>query len=175
MTRLVDNLLTYSRIADVTEAYQFEALEINDIVDEIQNEFRHPLLGGGFVVEVDIPPTLPHVRADRTAVVLMLSNLVDNAIRYSRVQHCLSIRARQRGGFVAIEISDRGIGIPEDEIPRVMRRFVRGRSAGNRGSGLGLPLASRIAIDHRGELTIASTVDVGTTVTVTLPVAQRRV
>jgi signal transduction histidine kinase len=171
LTRLVDNMLAYARITDVTKAYEFASVELSAIVDEVQSEFRHQLNGGLFQVDVDIPQTLPPVRADRTAVVLMLNNLVDNAIRYSGTEHFLAIRARQAGSLIAVEIVDHGVGIPEEEIPHVVRRFVRGRQAGSSGSGLGMAIASRIATDHHGHLSVASTVNEGTTVTVTLPVA----
>ena len=107
-----------------------------------------------------------------TAVELMLNNLIDNAIRYSDVRRSIAIRAHHDGAMVAIEIGDRGVGISEDEIPHVVRRFVRGRRSGSGGSGLGLAIANRIAADHGGKLTIRSAVDVGTTVTVMLPVAE---
>jgi signal transduction histidine kinase len=172
LTRLIDNLLAYARIADVTEAYSFEAVDVSGLVDEIQQEFCSQLASGHFAVAVDIPYTIPPIWADHTAVELMLNNLIDNAIRYSDVRRSIAIRAHHDGAMVAIEIGDRGVGISEDEIPHVVRRFVRGRRSGSGGSGLGLAIANRIAADHGGKLTIRSAVDVGTTVTVMLPVAE---
>ncbi|HVZ21829.1 MAG TPA: HAMP domain-containing sensor histidine kinase [Vicinamibacterales bacterium] len=172
LTRLVNNMLAYARIADITDAYEFRPVEVSAIVDEVLNEFRHQLSGGAFDVEIDMPASLPPVRADRTAVVLMLNNLVDNAIRYSDAAHVLGIRGSESGRCVAIAVRDRGVGIPAEDIPRVMRRFVRGRGAASSGSGLGLSIARRIATDHGGTLSVASTVGVGTTVTVTLPIAE---
>ena len=173
LMRLVNNMLAYARITDITEAYQFGPVEVGTIVDEVQSEFRNQLCEGHFEVDVDIPSTLPPVRADRTAVVLLLNNLVDNAIRYSDVRHFLGIRAREIGGCVAIDVIDRGAGIPDEEIPRVMRRFVRGRRAISSGSGLGLAIANRIATDHGGQLSVTSVVDAGTTVTVALPIMEK--
>ena len=118
-----------------------------------------------------VAPTLPQVQGDRTGLALMLDNLVDNAIRHSRGEHSIAIRARDEGRVVVLEVSDRGGGIPPDEVRHVTRKFYRGRLAGHGGTGLGLAIASRIVDDHRGTLTIDSESGVGTTMRVAIPVA----
>jgi signal transduction histidine kinase len=170
--RLFDNLLAYSRIADVTEAYHFEPLELAPVVDEALRGFAAQLTGNRFDVDVEVPPDLRPVRADRTAIGLLLDNLIDNAIRYSDRRHQVAIRAVQVNGTVQMAISDAGIGIAADEIDHVVRKFYRGRRARSGGSGLGLAIAQRIVRDHGGTLLIDSTVGVGTTVTLTLPTAE---
>jgi signal transduction histidine kinase len=171
LTRLVDNLLALSRITDVVDAYSFEPVAIDAVVDGVLQEFRQQLSAADFQTEVEIDPDLPPARADRTAIGLLLDNLVDNAIRYSPVRHWLRIAARKDGHeTVVLEVSDAGRGIPPDEIDLVTRKFVRGRHAPSGGSGLGLAIVKRIASDHGGQLTIRSDVNVGTTVTVRIPV-----
>jgi signal transduction histidine kinase len=171
LTRLVDNLLAYARITDVTDAYSFEALDVEPLVDDALRAFTAQLRAGEFVVTVQIPPDLPRVRADKVSIGLLLDNLVDNAIRYSRQNRSLQIRAYADAAGVLVEVTDTGAGIPPDEIEHVVRRFVRGRHAGSNGTGLGLAIANRIVRDHRGRLAIRSVVDIGTTVAVTLPYA----
>jgi signal transduction histidine kinase len=172
LTRLFDNLLAYSRITDVTEAYHFEPLELGPLVDEALRGFSSQLSGKGFRVEADVPVDLPPVRADRTAMGLLLDNVIDNAIRYSDGTRWLGIRSWQADGAVRLAVSDAGIGIAPDEIDHVVRKFVRGRRAGSGGSGLGLAIAHRIVHDHGGRLVIESALGAGTTVSLTLPVAQ---
>jgi signal transduction histidine kinase len=172
LARLFDNLLAYSRITDVTEAYHFESLEVNGLIDEALRGFSAQLASNDFQVDVEIPGDIAAVRADRTAMGLLLDNLIDNAVRYSDTSHCLSIHAAQSNGVVKVAISDRGMGIPADELRHVVRKFFRGRRAGSGGSGLGLAIASRIVEDHGGRLDIDSAVGVGTTVHLTLPVAR---
>jgi signal transduction histidine kinase len=172
LTRLIDNLLAYSRITDVTEAYHFEPLDVSRLLEEALRGFAPQLSSSGFEVDVDVPPDVPLVRADRTAMGLLFDNVIDNAVRYSGPEHWLGIRATRTNGIVRVAISDKGIGIPSDEIDHVVRKFYRGRQAGSGGSGLGLAIANRIVSDHGGHFSIDSVVGTGTTVSLTLQVAE---
>lgn len=170
LARLLDNLLAYSRITDVTEAYSFEPLVLRSIVDDVLKQFGWQLKSAGFTIEIDIPPELPRVRGDRLALGLLLDNLVDNAIRYSKDARWIRIGAVQASDVVTLEVADRGVGIPADEIAQVTHKFFRGHGATSGGSGLGLAIAQRIAADHHGSLAVESVVDAGTTVRLVLPV-----
>jgi signal transduction histidine kinase len=101
-------------------------------------------------------------------MVLLLDNLIDNAIRYSVAKRRLEISARAEDSHVALEVRDYGQGIPQDELQSVTRKFFRGRNAGSAGTGLGLAIVRNIVLDHGGKLTIRSAVGSGTTVSVTL-------
>jgi two-component system phosphate regulon sensor histidine kinase PhoR len=171
LTRLVNNLLAYSRVTDVTEVYSFEAHDPGALIKEATQGFRRQLADSGFSLDVSVPPDIPAVKADRTAIVLALDNLIDNAIRYSGDATSVAIQASASNGEVRFEIIDRGVGIPEDELPAVRRRFVRGRTAPGDGNGLGLAIVSRIAEDHNGALHIRSQVGSGTTVSLCIPSA----
>ncbi|MGE3578649.1 MAG: sensor histidine kinase [Vicinamibacterales bacterium] len=175
LTRLIDNLLAYARVTDVTDLYQFEALDLGSVIDEVLDDFAHQVSSAGVDVHRDIPRTLPPVWADRTSIRLMMSNLVDNAIRYAGGTRRLVLRARADARAVTVRVEDEGIGIPESDLPHVTRRFFRGHAAGPGGSGLGLAIVERIVADHRGTLSITSVVGAGTQVAVTLPLAGIRV
>ncbi len=172
LTRLVDNLLAYARVTDVTDVYSFEPIAPAELIDDVLQNFRHPLSEREFKVEVDIPVDLPLVRADRTAMMLALDNLIDNAIRYSpEHSRFIHVAARRDGPNVVIEIQDRGVGIAADELSVVRRKFARGRMAKADGSGLGLAIVSRIVGDHKGSLVLESELGKGTTAKVYLPIA----
>jgi signal transduction histidine kinase len=173
LTRLVDNLLAYSRVTDVADVYTFERVSVKQIVQRSLQEFGPNLRHAQFEVVVDVPDDLPPVHADPNAIGLLLNNLIDNAIRYSATQRFLSITAREARAGVTIEVADRGIGIAADELDRVTRKFFRGRTSVAGGSGLGLAIVDRIVSDHRGTLSIRSTEGQGTTVSVTIPAADR--
>ena len=171
LARLVDNLLAYSRGTDVTEIYSFEPVALDQLVEKALGSFGPRLVGDKFDVNVEIPDDLPDIRADSTALGLVLINLIDNAIRYSGERKWLRITAGRQGENVSIAIADHGDGIPADEMRHVQRKFYRGRRARSDGSGLGLALAERVIRDHHGSLTIQSSVDQGTTVVILLPFA----
>jgi signal transduction histidine kinase len=171
LARLIDNLLAYSKVTDVAAVYSFEPVALGDVVARTLQEFASNLKEGAFEVRVDIPDDVPAVRADPTAVALLLSNVVDNAIRHAKGERRLRIAARRDNGSVTLQVSDRGVGIPRDELARVTRKFFRGRGADFGGSGLGLAIVERIVADHAGSLRIDSEVGRGTTVAVTLPAA----
>jgi signal transduction histidine kinase len=103
----------------------------------------------------------------------MLDNLVDNAIRYSKENHSLRIVAALADHMVTIRVSDKGVGIPTEEIGDVTRKFFRGRQSGTGGSGLGLAIVERIVTDHGGKLSIESHVGEGTTIALSLPASQQ--
>ncbi|HEV3057335.1 MAG TPA: HAMP domain-containing sensor histidine kinase [Vicinamibacterales bacterium] len=171
LTRLIDNLLAYSRVTDVTEMYSFEATPPEVVVHDVLREFGSQLKHDGFDVRVDVPHDLPLVSVDHTAIGLLLGNVIDNAVRHGGHGRYLGITARREANAIAIEISDHGAGIPEHELPQVTRRFFRGRQARPGGSGLGLAIAQRIVTDHGGSLAVRSAIGRGTTVVVALPMA----
>ena len=172
LTRLVDNLLAFTRVTDTPAVRPpLEPVALADVVAESLDRFAVQLTAGAFRVEVAVPPALPLVQGDRTGLALMLDNLVDNAIRHSRGEHWIAFTARAEGRGVALEVSDRGGGIPPDEIRHVTRKFYRGRLAGHGGTGLGLAIAARIVDDHHGTLTIDSEPGVGTTMRIVIPAA----
>ncbi len=172
LARLVENLLAYSRITDVTEAYTFERVSLAELVDDALREFTIPLARDAFALQVDIPPDLPPARGDRLALSLALSNVIDNAIRYSRGVHAITISARSDGGTVQLSVADRGIGIAPDALPHVTRKFYRVTGSPVPGNGLGLAIVDRVVTDHGGQLQIASAPGTGTTVTLHLPAAR---
>ncbi len=172
LTRLVDNLLAYSRVTDVADVYSFEPVSLAEAVQRSLQEFTVALTRDGFAVHVDVSDELPNVYADANALGLLLNNLIDNAIRYSKEIRELTIAASANDGAVTLEVSDRGVGIPADQLENVTRKFFRGRGAVSGGSGLGLAIVDRIVSDHDGTLAIRSQEGQGTTVSVTMPAAQ---
>jgi signal transduction histidine kinase len=168
LTRLVENILAYSKIVDKGEAYTFEPVALADVVDDALRAFATKLRSEAFEVKLHIPVDLPSLSADRNALMLVFDNLIDNAIRYSATDRELSISAWHTEKGIHISVADRGIGISETEIQGVVRRFVRGRNARSGGSGLGLAIVSKIVHDHGGEFSIHSQPGSGTTVDIIL-------
>ena len=171
LSRLVENLLAYSRLTDVADVYKFEPLDVAELFADVTEDFEVQLDEAGFELTTHIAPGTPRITAARHALRLLFDNLVDNSIRYSTDTRQLSLSAAGRGDRVVIEVTDAGVGIPPEETATVIGRFVRGRNARPGGTGLGLAIAHRIATDHGGTLEIESVLNVGTTIRVTLPAA----
>ncbi|MFN7917355.1 MAG: HAMP domain-containing sensor histidine kinase [Vicinamibacterales bacterium] len=171
LNRLVENLLAYSRIADVADVYTFHPLDIRTLLEDVRSEFETQIDEGGFMVTVEAPADLPSVHGDRTALMLLFNNLMDNAIRYSSHERAVRLTGHAGNGLVIVAVVDRGDGIEPDELGTITKRFVRGRRAQSGGHGLGLAIAARIAEDHGGGLSLTSTIGEGTTVSVTLRAA----
>lgn len=172
LTRLVDNLLAYARVTDVTEVYSFELQAPAELIEDVLQEFNHQLVAGRFEVHMEVPADLPQVRADRTAIRLALDNLIDNAIRYSNTRRWIRVAAWADQSRVYIEVRDRGVGIPPDELAMVHRKFVRGRLTRQGGSGLGLAIVNRIVADHGGRFVLNSEVGAGATARLDLPAVE---
>jgi two-component system phosphate regulon sensor histidine kinase PhoR len=172
LTHLVDNLLAYARITDVANVYTFEPVVPARLVSDAIQGFQQPLSKGEFTVDISVPDGLPLVRADRGAMRLVLDNLLDNAIRYSKDVRAIRVVAYERGETVVLEVQDRGVGMTDEELPVVRQKFVRGRFTQPGGTGLGLGIVSRIVADHDGIFTLESTYGMGTTARVVLPVYQ---
>jgi signal transduction histidine kinase len=172
LARLVDNLLTFSRVTDATVAkHHFEPVALANVVSDTLQRFALQIGERKFTVRVDVPDSLPLIAGDPSAIELMLDNLIDNAIRHSRNAQQLEIRATARYQHIVLEVADLGGGIAEEELAHVTRKFYRGRHAGQGGTGLGLAIAQRIITEHGGTLAIRSEPGRGTTVVVTLPVS----
>ena len=170
MLRIIEDLMSLSRIEADRFVAPEERVEVADIVSAAVANV------GGNRVDVSLPENLPAIRGDRAQLVQVLDNLITNACRYgcdgpdARVE----VSARLDGGWVTLAVTDHGPGIPREHLPRVTERFYRvdaARSRESGGTGLGLAIVKHIVERHRGSLDIKSTVGVGTSVSVRLPVA----
>jgi signal transduction histidine kinase len=102
----------------------------------------------------------------------MVANLIDNAANYTPPRGIVTVSAQENDKLVVIRVEDTGIGISREDIPRIFTRFYRcDRSRSRPGVGLGLSLVQAIVRAHRGEISVSSAPNVGTTFTVTLPSA----
>ncbi|HXI19531.1 MAG TPA: HAMP domain-containing sensor histidine kinase, partial [Gemmatimonadales bacterium] len=172
LSRLIDNVLDFSRIESGRQRYRLEPASIEPVVHEVLESFRHPLQQQGFKLEVRVAADLPEVPMDAEAIKQALSNLLDNAMKYSADRRCIRVEVRPEGAGVAVEVADEGVGIPVSERERIFEKFYRiGRSEtqGRRGSGVGLALVKHIVEAHRGRVTVDGAPGVGSRFTLHLP------
>ncbi len=117
------------------------------------------------------PAMVSSVFGDKNRLKQVFINIIDNALKYSDPGDTVQINVREDEDFINIVVSDTGLGIAQDDLSKVKEKFYKANST-RRGSGIGLAVANEIVLMHDGEITIASTIDVGTTVTVRLPLMQ---
>jgi signal transduction histidine kinase len=176
LTRLIDNVLDFSRIESGRRTYERVPTAVEPLVREAVEAFSHPLAQHGFKVDVQVAPDLPEVPLDADAVGQALANLIDNAIKYSAERPSLTVEARIVQGQLALTVADEGIGIPREEQGRIFDKFYRvGRSdtQSRRGSGVGLALVRHVAEAHGGRVTVESRPGQGSRFTLWVPLAPR--
>jgi len=169
---LTDNILSLAKIEAGRAALAFETTDIPallaGVVTSIQERVRHE----GFDIGLDIEDTLPLLSVDRTAFSQAITNLIDNAIKYSGESRKVSVRAAVEGKAAAIAVRDFGIGIRKEDRQRLFERFYRGGDELTRtvkGSGLGLALVKEIVEAHRGTIDVESEPGKGSVFTIRLP------
>ncbi|HXH82002.1 MAG TPA: HAMP domain-containing sensor histidine kinase [Candidatus Tectomicrobia bacterium] len=174
LSRLIDNVLDFSRIEGGRQRYDVAPAAIEPLVRDAVEAFAYPLEQQGFTVKVDVEPDLPDVPLDADAVGQALANLIDNAIKYSAERKAIAVFAARDGDWLRLEVADEGIGIPPSEHRRIFEKFYRvGRSEtqGRRGSGVGLALVRHVAEAHGGSVTVESAPGAGSRFTIRLPLA----
>lgn len=185
MSRLVNDLLSLSRIETNEHSAPTRKIELGPIVEGVKATLDLEARRKDMRVTLDIAPGLPPVFGESDELTQVLQNLMDNAIKYGRSGTIVEVSAKRaekvpasypgkRDSAVAVSVSDRGEGIDAGHIPRLTERFYRVDTARSRelgGTGLGLAIVKHIVGRHRGTLTIESKRGEGTTVTVYLPQA----
>jgi signal transduction histidine kinase len=172
LNKMIDNILDFSKIEAGRKTYNFAAGDMSEVIENVLLSYRYQIVNAGFDVQTNIQPDLPAVLIDRDAMSQAISNLLDNAIKYSREVKQLSITTARRGSDLSIEVADKGIGIPRAEQAKVFEKFYR---VGNglvhdvKGSGLGLSLVKHIVEAHQGTISVESDVGNGTRFTILLP------
>ena len=153
MRGLINNLLDAARIKTGTLPVSPEPSDVTALVEEAGNMFQRT--GASNALELDLAPDLPLVLADRRRIVQVLHNLLSNAARHSSAPSPIGVSAHRQGLHVAVSVSDRGRGIPAEELPRLFRTYSRidGDGGGDSaGAGLGLAICKGIIEAHGGRI-----------------------
>ena len=171
MTRLLDDLLDVLRAEAGTFSVDLGVVDPKDVVGQAFEDASVLLEDNEDVAAyVDVSDDLPAVTADRERLLQAMANLMTNAIRHTDRGE-VRLGATRDGDHVVFSVCDTGSGIPEDHLDHLFDRYWQG-SSGNRGrAGLGLAIVKAIVDAHRGEISVESKVDEGTTFRLTIPVA----
>jgi signal transduction histidine kinase len=143
-----------------------------DVVQAAVRTIQYPLTQQGFVLDLNVCKGIPPIAVDRDALQQAILNLLTNAMKYSGEHREIGLHLCAENGSAMIRVSDRGIGIPEEEQSRIFDKFYRVPIPENReipGTGLGLSLVAHIAEGHGGKIHVKSRLGEGSTFSIVLP------
>jgi two-component system sensor histidine kinase KdpD len=168
LNRLVGNLLDMTRLEAGAVRVQAEPCDVQDVIGSALEQLEarkedHP-------INVNISSELPFVPMDFVLISRVLVNVIDNALKYSPPGSPIDIEAHPAGGYVEIEVADRGIGIPKEDLARIFDKFYRVQRPDNiTGTGLGLSIGKGIVEAHGGFIAAENRPGGGTIITIALP------
>ncbi|MBZ5585309.1 MAG: HAMP domain-containing histidine kinase, partial [Acidobacteriia bacterium] len=172
LKRSVESLLDFSCMEGGARNYRKEAQDAGSLAREAVDAFSSESAAAGFQISYE-PPTRPMpVVGDHEALLHVLWNLLDNAVKYSGESRRVEVTVSSCDGRVELSVTDHGIGIPPNERARVFAKFTRGDEAirqGIRGTGIGLAMARHIVEAHGGKIELESEPGKGSRFTVWLP------
>lgn len=170
MARMMEDILVLSRLEAGKLEFQPASLDFKAfcarVVDEVSSATNDRC-----VIELSLKSIPPEARADERLLSHILPNLLSNAVKYSEPGATVSLTVERNGGEAVCIVTDKGIGISEEDQQQLFKAFHRGGNVGTRpGTGLGLLLVKSCAELHGGKVRVKSRLGRGTTVTVTLPI-----
>jgi two-component system phosphate regulon sensor histidine kinase PhoR len=177
LTRLINNILNFSRMEAGKKQYNFAPADLNDVVKCVMRTFQSHLQHEGFETTVELTEIMPSIRADSEAVAEALINILDNAMKYSGTEKFVGVGTGVSGKMVYIEVEDHGIGIDPHHQTKIFETFYRvstGLTNNIKGSGLGLSLVKHILDAHGGTIELTSVPGKGSTFRLLFPLLTQK-
>ncbi len=171
LTRLINNILDFQKIEAGKVQYQYDEARLNEIVLDTYHAMLPIIDHDRIELVLDLDRANPVVLCDRDAITQVLTNLINNAAKFTG-EGTISIRTQKQDERVCLQVSDTGPGIPDHELPRLFHEFEQLPSTKKyckQGTGLGLVIAQRIVHSHQGHIEVESQVGEGTCFKVFLP------
>ncbi len=175
LSHLIENILDFSRIDEDRKKYEFIDLDPDKLIREFIKSIREMIRETGFEISYSCPNKVSVFRAERNAILQVLYNLVDNAIKFSGTSRKIDINLLFNDNETQLSVRDYGIGISIKDQEKIFERFYRcgeSQQSGIRGSGIGLTIVKKIVEDHGGYLTLDSRPGEGSMFTVRIPVGE---
>jgi PAS domain S-box-containing protein len=176
LTRIVDSLLNVARLDTGDLVVHLSPTDVRPIVAEVLAAVEETGGTGEYRFVIDLPDEPLDAQADRDKLRQVLSQLVDNAVKYSPEGGTVTISGRRANGGVELQVADEGLGIPRSEQERIFRKFYRGEAAAREGrmggTGLGLFIAQELVAAMGGRISVDSSEGSGSRFAVAIPAAQ---
>jgi two-component system phosphate regulon sensor histidine kinase PhoR len=171
---LANDLLTLAQLESGSSSIQLGEIDLLRLLSDLVRDWKKKFATKGLEAVVDVSDDCSIIRADEERLREIFDNLLDNAVKYSGKGDKIHLGAQRRDGEIALSVSDTGIGIGQEDLPRIFERFYRADKARSRelgGTGLGLSIVKHIAQLHGGRVEADSEVGKGTTIRVIFPIA----
>jgi signal transduction histidine kinase/tetratricopeptide (TPR) repeat protein len=175
LTRLVGNILDFSKIEEGKREYDFVETDVAQLVSRLIQEFQKDELQKDFLIHLLIQENIPELTLDKEAFSQALINLLDNAVKFSTDKKEIHVHLSADEESVILEVEDKGIGIPQDEMDKIFEKFYQGKNALKRtvkGAGLGLTLVKHTVEAHGGRVSVKSKVGEGSVFSLIFPVTR---
>ena len=164
MNSLVDDLLELARIESGLDAAPHTPMQLGPVVQEAVSRLRVRAAQKGVRLDMEVPEHLPRVRADEGRIGQVLTNLLDNALKWTERGGSIRLQAEEGADVVRVSVQDTGVGIPQEHMPHIFERFYKGdRARRDGGSGLGLAIVKHIVQQCGGEVSAQSQPGQGST------------
>jgi two-component system sensor histidine kinase SenX3 len=174
LSTLVQEIIDLSRLQDTDPLLDAIHVDIDEAVNEAIDQCQ--VLAGTREIEILRGPQVGvHVVGDRTHLIMAFHNLIENAINYSPDHTRVSVNTNRSGNILEVVVIDQGVGISEADQSRIFERFYRvdpARSRETGGTGLGLAITKHVVGNHGGDITLWSSIGVGSTFTIRLPITE---
>ena len=174
MVKIIEDLLLLTKMNYQPDVLKFEQIDLTQFIRIIYEQAKILAFKKNITVNINTPEETGMVNADELHLRRLFFNLIDNAIKFTPVSGSITINLRYEDQKAAVSIIDTGIGIEEENVPKLFDKFFRIDTTikdTSPSSGLGLSIAQSIAELHKGEISVTSRVGQGTTFTVSLPIS----
>lgn len=174
LSRLINNVLDFAKVEEGRKEYNFVVLDASMIMEEAAQIIQPHVVQHGFDFKITPSEKPLPITGDKDSLEQVLLNILNNAVKYSGDLKEIEVRAYARDNNAIIDVKDRGIGISEEELPKIFAKFYRADSRPgyqSSGTGLGLTLAQQITQAHGGSITVKSRLGEGSTFSIALPLA----
>jgi signal transduction histidine kinase len=173
LSHLIDNILDFSRMEDDRKKYNFADLNLDGLILKFLESTKEKIAESDFDIRYNCTDQVPLIPADKDAILQVIYNLIDNAIKFSGESRQIEISLVSKDDELQLCVKDYGIGIPIKDQEKIFDRFYRGaepQRLGIKGSGIGLTIVKKITEAHKGHLTLQSRPGEGSTFCVHLPI-----
>ncbi|MCJ7717596.1 MAG: GAF domain-containing sensor histidine kinase [Anaerolineales bacterium] len=172
LAEMSSSFLDLARLESGRKQYNVNEFDIRDLLIECHEIIINEAHKLNLLFILDLPDTLPRIRGDRKQLKQAIINLLNNAVKFNKIEGEIILKAKAEKDQIVLTIKDTGLGIPEKEQSKIFEKFYRVKSHRDQvpGTGLGLSVVKQIIHGHGGEINFTSKVNVGTTFSITLPI-----